>query len=419
MVYVGGNMQVETSEIEFCKVKINYTADTDTVKAKYDEAIADLRKKPIPGFRKGKAPDYAIKAKCKQEIKNRVKQEMGFQAYDDIVFDTKMKPIGHPQVVSSSLKGNEFSCEMVVHKKPEFELKPYTEYEIPKPAVDNDAIAQTEAYLRNLQLRLGDVEPYDEGDVVEMGDQVTLSFVATIDGKSFDGSVAEGKLYTVGENQMAGFDEAICGMSAGETKEFNLTMPADLEGIGGKPAIFSVTLHMGTKRKPCVADDEMAKKCGCSNLDELNGQLQAMVGQKIKKAELDALRKQVCLRLVQDNDFKVPEFLIEPEMGMILARSGIKSQSLTDENKEQLKTMALNNVKLSLILDSIRDLESDAVLSDGEAQEALAKRLVAQGLDPKQQLVEYQKSGALLGMISGLRDEFTLQWLVSKVKILE
>jgi FKBP-type peptidyl-prolyl cis-trans isomerase (trigger factor) len=83
-------------EPEYCKVKFHYEADPEVVIGKIDEAVAECRKLQVPGFRKGKAPDYAIKSRLRPQINQFVVREMATHAVDDIIIETNLKPIGQP-----------------------------------------------------------------------------------------------------------------------------------------------------------------------------------------------------------------------------------------------------------------------------------------------------------------------------------
>lgn len=418
-------MEVQTEEIEYCKVKVTYEADPEVVESKFDDAIAEVRdkhlkgKQMIAGFRKGKAPDFAIKSRCKKQIENYVSAEMRSQAYDDMVYETHMKPIGLPEFSDVKLKGNKFTCNMTVLKKPDFELQQYKDFEIPQPHSEIDPIAEAEQGLRNLQIRFGDVEPYDEGDFVDKGDQITMDFEATIDGEPFEGSKAEGQLYLVGTDIFAGFDDNLLGMMPGDERTFDIVIPEGFPEVGGKTAQCKVTLHMGTKRKPHPLDDELAKKAGAESVDKLRGQLQTISEQRKRQEENNELRQQVSRRLTETHDFQVPEFLKKVEYFTQIAQRRLDESQMSDEDKEAVKTQAENNVRLSLILDTIREEEPDSVMSDAEAEGAIKQRAMLQNQNPEQVYVEAQKSGALVGMVAALRDEFTLQWLVTKCKIIE
>ena len=418
-------MEVQTEEIEFCKVKVEYKADPEIVEGKYDEAIAELRtghmegKQKIKGFRKGKAPDYAIKAACRRQIKDWVNREMRAQAYDDMIYKTHMKPIGFPEFSEVKLDGNDYSCNMMVLKKPEFELQEYKGFDIPQPHSEINPEAEAEQGLRNMQLRFGDIEPYGDEDFVDKGDQITMDFEATIDGEPFEGSTAEGQLYLIGSNIFEGFDDNLLGMMPGEERSFDVVMPEQFPDIGGKTAQCKVTVHMGTKRKPHPLNDELAVKCGAENVDQLRTHFLTVSGQRKSQSENNELRQQISQRLVDGHDFEVPEFLTQMEYLTQIAQHGAKEADLNDEQKESLRTIAGRNVRLSLILDSVRGVEPDSVISDAEAEGAIKQRAVLQKQDPDQVLVEARKSGAYEGMVAALREEFTLQWLVSQSNIIE
>lgn len=418
-------MPVQTEEVEFCKVKVTYEADPDVVEGKYDEAIAEFRdghlkgKQKIAGFRQGKAPDYAIKSYCRRQIRDWVNREMRSQAYDEMLYETHMKPIGLPEFSDVQLKGNKFTCNMTVLRKPDFKLQQYKDFELPQPHSDIDPVAEAEQGLRNLQMRFAEIEPYGDDDFVDNGDQITMDFEATIDGEPFEGSKAEGQLYLVGTNIFEGFDENLLGMMPGDERTFDVTFPEYIPEVGGKTAQCKVTVHMGTKRRPHPLDDELVKKCGAETLDKLRASLMTVSQQRKAQEENNDLRQQVSRRLVNEHDFEVPEFLKKVEFLTQLAQHGGTEDDLTEENREALMGMAENNVKLSLILDSIREAEPDSVMSDTEAEGAIKQRALLQNQNPDQVVVEAKKSGAYEGMVSALRDEFTLQWVVSQSKIVE
>lgn len=414
-------MRVETNEIEYCKIHVTYKADSETVSEKIEKAVRQLRNAAIPGFRPGKAPDAVIKLKCKQQIHSYVLGEMLEQAYEDIKFKTKMKPIGQPKVTDADLKGTTFSCEIDVNKAPDFELAEYKGFEIPKPIVSVTVDEDVQKGLQELRISFGDVFPYGEDDFVEMGDQVTLDFAGTIEGEPFKGSTAEGDLYLLGENRFPGFDDNILGMAPDEEREFSIDLPTDSldKLIAGKSVNFKVKVHMGMKKKPCPLDDELAKKCGMESLAEVKEKLHQIAEMRIKNSENNLMRQQVAKRLVERHDFKAPEWLITQEGQHLAMQSNLDWDALSDEEKEILLKSSEENVKISLILDSIREEEPEAVLSEAEAISGLKQRAAAQGKDPEQFVVESQKNGSLFGLVAALKDEFTMQWLVKQAKVIE
>lgn len=412
-------MKVETTDKEYCVKTVEYWADPDVLKEKETEAVEALRKVQIPGFRKGKAPDYAIRARCKQRIRDWMAREMCSQAFDDVIFETNIKPIGYPEFKEIKCNGKEYFCKMDVYVKPQFELGKYEGLKIPKPDINRDVDAMVEASVQDLRMRLGDKAPYGEEDVVDKKDQITMSFEATINGESFEGSSAQGELYTVGEGKFPEFDDFLIGMKPDEEREFELVFPDDIPEIGGKTANFKVTVHMGMKQSPHPIDDSFLEKCGVKDLDELKDKLRTITSARVKENESLYINQQISKQLVASHDFEVPEFLLKPEAQRLAQQYGFNFKDLEEDKQKELLEVAEKNTKLSLILDSIKDEEPEAFMDDSEAQNALMNKLQQQGQDPNKFLVEAQKNGTLASIVSSLKNEFVLQWIASKAEIVE
>ena len=400
-------------EPEYCKIKVHYEADPEIVIGKIDEAVAECRKLQVPGFRKGKAPDHAIKVRLRPQINQYVVREMATHAIDDIIFEMNIKPIGHPKFSDIKVSKNNFACDVELTKKPEFELCEL-KFEVAKPALDTDAEALAEKSLYNLRLRVGEVQPYEENDFVENGDQVTFSFTATIDGEAFDGSTVEGEMYTVGSNRWTGFDQHLLGMKAEDVREFDFKF--DDGPLLGKTAKFSVTIHMGTKQKPHPINDEFYQIMGVQNIEELINKLRSVSKMSIDRSQRDAIRAQVAVQLLDLNKFEVPKFIVEEEAKYIASQSGLSFTTMSDGERAKFIEQAEKNSRLSLILDSVRESEPDSVLNEIEARNVLTSHIQARGGDPER-VFNNQAQAAML--LSSIKDEFTLQWVADKATIIE
>lgn len=400
-------------EPEYCKLKVHYEADPEVVIGKIDEAVAECRKLRVPGFRPGKAPDHAIKIRLRPQINQYVVREMATHAMDDIIFELNLKPIGQPVFGDIKVSKNNFSCNVDLHKKPEFTLSDI-KFDVSKPVEELDEEGLAEKSLYDLRLRLGDAEPYEENDSVEVGDQITFSFVATIDGEPFDGNTAEGEMYTVGSNRWTGFDQSLLGMKADETREFEFKFEDGL--LSGKTAKFSMTVHMGTKRKPHPINDELYQMMGLQNIEELMNKLRAISKASLVRSKQEVIRAQVATKLLENNKFEIPKFIIEGEAKYIASQSGISFDTASDEDKKKYLDQAEKNSRLSLILDSVRENEPDSVLNEIEARNAISNNIQAQGGNPEQ---VFNNPSVYSMLLSSIKDEFTLQWVADKANIIE
>ena len=409
---------IKHDEVEYCKLNVHYEADPEVIDTKIDEAVASLRKVKIPGFRQGKAPDQAIKIRLRPQINQFVAREMSSQAIDELVFETNIKPIGIPKFSNVSIKGNKFSCDIEVTRKPDFKVSEY-KFDITKPQMQETEDSLAEKSLYNIRVRMGEVFPYEENDVVEINDQITFSFKASIDvdGKQepFDGCTVEGEMYQVGSNRWRDFDENILGMKSSETKEFDFTFKDGPAEIVGKTAKFSVTVHMGMKRKPHPINEDFYKTLGVENIESLLNSLKAIARTSIKRSEMENIRNQVASKLIENNLFDVPKFLIDGEARHIAHQAGLNFDKLfSDEEKNKFKEQGERRVRLTLILDTIREAEPDSVMSDGEAQNYLVQHLQAQGQDPAAIFNNKSARTQLANFIASIKDEFTLQWVAEQ-----
>jgi trigger factor len=427
-------MAMQVNEIEYCKVNVHYTVEGDAVKDKISDTVRNLKKNKVrvPGYRPGKASDLAIRVHLKKHINEKVKEELVAQAYDDILFETKMKPIGYPQIMNSQLNGDNFLVDMLFLKKPEFELKGYKDLELPKPHMETTVENMTQHLLQQLREFHGDTMPYSETDFVQMGDQITMDVKVELDGKPVDSLAKEGVLYKVGERMFEGFDDSILGMTAGEERKFELVlgdktklgMVIDGEdpGVEDVKAAFIVNIHMGTKKTPCPLDDTLAEKAGFKNFEEL---LQAATGRasgRMQENERNMLSQQVINKLLENNQFEVPAWLTNMEAQRLAQNNGVKLEEMGEEGSRYMVEQAEKQVRLSLILDSVRENEVEAVFSNNELLSAMTNRLMQAGHTQESAntlLKQAERQGSLYGMIAQLKDETTLQWLIEHSKIVE
>ena len=400
-------------EPEYCKLKVHYEADPEVVISKIDEAVAECRKLNVPGFRKGKAPDQAIKIRLRPQINQYVVREMATHAMDDIIFEMNVKPIGQPKFSEVKAAKNNFSCDVEFTKKPDFELSDIT-FEVVKPVQEMDEEALAEKSLYNLRLRVGEKLPYEENDLVEQGDQITFSFVATIDGEPFDGSVVEGEMYTVGSNRWIGFDQHILGMKADQIREFEFTFTNG--PMSGKTAQFSVNIHMGIKAKPHPIDNDFYQVMCVQNTEELLNKLRAISKASLSRNYQEAVRAQVAAKLLDCNKFEIPKIIIEEEAKYIASQQGISFVTASEEDKAKYLIQSENNSRLSLILDSVRESEPDSTLNELEARNILTDHIKAQGGDPSR---VFNNPATAAMLLSSIKDEFTLQWVADKATIIE
>ena len=396
------SFEITTESPEYCKLKVSYVADQDTVLSKKKKVVSDFRKYPVPGFRTGKATDIAVYKKYKKQVDQSVVQEMLNHANDDIVYDTKIRSIGNPQVEEAHLDGNYFKCDLMYLTKPDFKLNQYKDFEIPKPPQENKDVL-VEKSLEDLRRSNADLIPFTDEQFVQEGDKLTIAYEAS------NGMSDNAAYYVAGSGDL---DPHLYGMKLNETKEFTLKL--DNEEISVK-----ATLHMGLKSSPVALDDSLAKKVGFETFEELIAGVRAKVGQGIEAREKNRLFDQVKLRLIEGHDFEVPSWLVLHEAQHICKMNNINYLDLQQEEKDSYLERGKNNVKLSLILDSIQLEEKDVEISDMEAVERIKELLSSSHENVDEYLEKISKNGTLYGLVASYKTQYVLEWILKNSKVIE
>ena len=415
-------MQIDIKEVEQCKLAITYQADAEQIMNKRAEVMNAFKKAPVPGFRKGKASPDAIRMHYRQQIEESVKRGLAEDAYHNTLFEKKLRPHGAPRFNTMLMEGGKFTCEFDLNTKPDFEPASYKDLVFPKPNSQSNVAEITEKFLQDLRLKYGEVVPYSDTDFIQMGDNVIVNYDGFLNDVKIDSLSAEGEMLTVGVSNLLDFDNNLLGMFMGETRAFNVVVPdTGLPSLAGKTVLLKVTLVIGSKTTPAALDDELAKKLDKQNLTELRqfvrtaGEAQAAVN--AKKIMSDT----VANRLVSDNLFIVPNWLTLSEAQYLAHNSKMDWDTLADQDKEKYMEMAERNVRLSLILDKIRDVEPEAQLTDQEVFEVIKRNLVDSKMNTSMDDVmkELTRTGYLQILFSRIRDEYVLDFIVKNSKVVE
>ncbi len=415
-------MRIEVQEVEYCKLNVLYEADPDQVENKRTEVLQYFKDAPVPGNRKGRASENAIRIYYYSQIEEALKQAMAEYAFQDACSQKEIKVFGTPQFSDVLLKRNNFSCAFSINRKPDFDLAPYKEMEIPKQHTNFDLVAQVELILENLRNRFGESTPYGEDDLVAMKDIIIID-CETFDGETkIESASGQGQIITVGTSGLDELDQNLLGMKLNESRDIMIKAPAtSLPSLAGKTIKVVVTLVMGSKVIPMPLNDELAIKAGKKDFDDLRNYVTGLAEAKQQEMERQAHVEQIMLKLVATNDIKVPSFLVASEAKHLAHSANSQWDTMVDADREEFLKMAEKNVKLSLILAKIRENEPEAQLSDQEVLATIEQNL-GKAKTPEEvesMMMELNQSGKLPVLAARIRDEFTFDFLVKNSKIVE
>jgi trigger factor len=415
-------MEIQVNELEPCKLSVRCKANFVEISDKRIEVQNAFKKAPVPGFRPGKASMDAIKLHYRQQIDDSLKRALAEDAYHNSLYEKNIRPHGAPKFSAMLLDGGSFTCDFELYTKPDFELAPYKDMEMPKPPQDKDANVMAQQMLQELRVRLGDVVPYGEDDFIQQNDNIIIDYEATIDGEKVGSLCATGEMLTIGSNHIPDFDSNLLGMKSGETREFDVHVPdTGLPSMVGKTAHFKVTLTTGAKTTPCPLDDQLAVRMGKKDFNELQEFVGAAAAARVGNSGKMALHDAIAKRLVADNTINVPNWMSLSEAQYLAHQSQLDWTTMTDVDKEKFIEMAAKNVKLSLVLDRVREKEVESQLSDQEVFDIIKKNLAQTKIDKSidEVIQEMNRTGYLQILFSRIRDEYTMDFIVKTAKVIE
>ncbi|WP_046469518.1 trigger factor [Allosalinactinospora lopnorensis] len=390
-------MKTDVEELSPTRVKLTVEVPFKELEHAFDETYKSLAKQVrIKGFRPGKAPArlidrYVGRGAVISEAVNHAVPEL----YNQAVQQQELFTLGQPDVEITKLEDNDelaFTAEVDV--RPKFEV---TDYEGLEVTVD-DAEAtdeQVDEQVSNLRERFSTLVGADRP--VQGGDHLSIDLSAAIDGEKLEDVQASGISYEVGTNTMLeGLDDALEGMSEGESKTFATTLVGG--EYEGKEADVTVTVHTVKVKELPELDDEFAQMASeFDTIQELRDDVRSRMEQTRHLQQLSQARDRALEQLVESIDVPLPESVVEDEitrrresLEKQLEQSGLtkeaylESQEQTEEEfEEELTKGAHTAVKAGFILDQLA-LQEELSADQSELSQYVVEQAQRMGVSPDQ-----------------------------------
>jgi trigger factor len=412
------------------RVRINVEVPFAELQPDFDRAYKELAKTVrLPGFRPGKAPARLLEARVGREaMLEQVINEALPSRYGQAVTETDVRPLGQPDIeVTQKEYGQELVFTAEVDVRPEITLPDLSALKITVDPIEvSDEDVDTE--LQSLRARFGTLTGVERPAAT--GDFVSIDLSANIDGEDVPEASTNGLSHEVGSGQLVeGLDDAIVGLSAGESKTFTTTMAAGPHA--GKEVEVTVTLGSVKERELPEPDDEFAQLASeFDTIDELRANLADQVrkvkrlqqAEEIRTATLDALLEQV--------DMPLPEAIVQAQVDNTLhnALHGLdhdeaklaealeKQGSSREEFDKDTRSNSEKAIKTQLLLDALAD-DLDIQVSQQDITERLVLTSQQYGIEPQQLLGYMQQNNQLPAMFADVRRGLTIAEVVEAATV--
>ena len=393
-------MKSAVETLEPTKVKLTVEVTYDELRPSIEHAYQHIAEQvTVPGFRKGKVPPRIIDQRVGRPavIEHAVNEGLG-GFYAEAVRENKLRPLGQPEVevtkVPGLVAGEEegelhFSAEVEV--RPEFEIPALDSLAVEVDGVEVDD-ADVEGRLDALRERFGTLVGVDAP--AQAGNFVVIDLVAKIADEEVDS--VSGVSYQIGSgNMLEGLDEALTGLSAGETTTFETEL-AGGEHAGEKAQV-TVTATTVKERQLPDADDDFAQLASeFDTLDELKADLREQAARIKASNQAVQARDLLVEKLVGSIEIPVPAGVVEAEVHRHLESEGRLED---DEHRTEVTEQAQTALRNQILLDTLAE-KLEVKVSQQELIEYLVQSSRQYGMDPNTFIKTLDEGGQIPAMVA-------------------
>jgi trigger factor len=412
------------------RAKLTVEVPFEELKPSLDAAYQKIAKQiNVPGFRRGKVPPVVID---RQVGRGAVLDEAINAAlprlYVEALQANELEPLAQPEIDITRFEDNEaleFTAEIDV--RPDLDLPEYDGLEV---TVDDVAVtdADVEEQLQALRERFATLTDVERA--AAEGDFVVMNLKATKDGELVEGAEVTGMSYQVGRGGMLdGLDEALVGMSAGESKTFASQL---LGGeVKGEDVDVEVSVDGVKEQELPELDDDFAQTASeFDTVAELTEDLRTRLERGKRLEQAAAARDAVLEKLLDLIEVPLPDAVVASELqarrdniSQQLAYAGMSMEDYLDSEEQtvdefdaDMEKRVRDAVAAQFILDQVAKNEQLSV-EEGELQEHLMRRAQQSGENPQQFIQHMLEHNHIPEMVSEVVRGKALATLVESAKV--
>ena len=322
----------------------------------------------------------AIKSFFKGQANQDVIENLIPQAIEDAVKESNLTPVSRPVVKDIELKpGLPLKFKAEIEIIPEIEVKDYRGLAVTKKRfeVTEKDLEETITYLKNQNAQLKPVErEAKDGDFL-------LVDLEKLPSKGVKGEKAQNQQVLLGKkNLLPEFYDAFLGAKINDRKLIQVNYPTGYsdKSLAGKKAKYKVHIKEIKEKVVPEIDDFFAKSLGFSDLLDMKLKIREDLQRQAEENSLKDMRDQLMRKVVEQNQFEVPESLIESYLKGI-EKQLQKSQKPVDDKKlnEKYREMAIFYIRWDLLSHKIAEKERMEA-TDEDVKDRIQKFAVAYNL---------------------------------------
>ncbi|MFV0389218.1 MAG: trigger factor [Pyrinomonadaceae bacterium] len=433
-------MSTELKNVSETNKTIRVEIAPDIVRGAYDRVSKKYASKAqVPGFRKGMAPLDVIRMRYKGEIRGDVFQELVPTIVTEAVIEHQLSPITEPRVVIDQAETVKVNGAEPIVVEVHIEVMP----DIPEPKFEGLEVTRQVAPVKDEEIDgIIDEERQKEASFVpsegkksKEGDTVIVDLKGTFedDPEADPIEVSDLDIKLGDEVIEKSFTENMVGMKPDEEKEFSVAYPEDFSSTtlaGRKVKYHALVKSVGSVELPEL-DDAWVKSLDeeVETVKDLRKKLRTDL-ETVAKADADArVRNELIAKLIEANEFEVPEALIENQARNLLnnfaqdlAQRGVDlsklDQAFAESSYSQMRMQAERDVRGAILLEKIAE-QANVEITDEMVAEEIEKIAQHYNMPADEVKKVMEREGNLDSIRNNLRTREAVEVVVNKAKIVE
>ena len=381
--------------------RINATIPQQQLRGEVEARLIRLgRTAKVHGFRPGKVPLKVLEQQYGAQVHQEVLGDALQRTFAETAQANRLKVAGNPDFeiknADPDVEEIEFSATFEVYPEVNFG-------NITQEKIERDIYTLTDAdvdhTINTLRKQRAVFETCNRAAQNE--DQVRIDFNGTLDGQPFEGGEGRNFNVVLGSGRMLPeFEQAIVGMTAGQTKSFDMTFPDNYHGkdVAGKSVRFTLTVHAIEAPRLPELDAKFAMSVGIEDgdLNRLKAEIRKNLSHEIERRLKVRNKNHAMDALLRTSQLDVPKALLEAESRHIMQQTlrdmkerGVKVPAGMSLPSDLFTERAQRRVKLGLIAGELVKLHG--LTPKPEQIKALLKEY-AQSFDRPEEVIKWHYS---------------------------
>ncbi len=376
-------MQVTKKEEKGLYRKLEVKVPASDIQKQRETRLKEVGKTVrLPGFRPGKAPMSILEKRYGRAVMGEVLEAVVNQTSAQALQDNNLRPAMQPKIeVTEFDEGTDLTYSMELDVMPEIKVMDLKGLKLEKP-VAKVTDKEIDDSLEKIAGNNKGSRKIESDRKSKKDDILLIAFQGRTkdDGVEHDGMQGHGHRLKLGSGQfIPGFEDQLIGQKAGEKVEVTVTFPENYgaEELAGREAIFDVEIKEIHEETDAEINDDFAKSLGIENVDALRTAVREQLEKEYDGLSRLKAKRQLLDILDENHQFDVPEMMLDQEYDLIVKQIEQERQAapegeqeVTEEEREELKSIAERRVRLGLVMAEIGN-EVKISISDQELQRAV------------------------------------------------